>query len=681
MMRLNTLSTWMLIVMMLTSVVAAQAEEVSMQEAQEKARVFITQQEGMNGGAPLARSHTMTKLTSMEMTPAHMEAEGLFAFNLDGGGFVIVSGDDRTIPILGYSTKGTLNWDRMPENMKGWLKDYAKRIAALGNLQAKDGNPIGWNGQSRRASKAAIATMMSTKWNQSEPYNNMCPVYEGEGEYKGIRCATGCTSTATAQVMAYHKWPKEACKEIPEFKLELWNEQGLAGYQTLEALPPVVFQWDKMLDDYYQGEELIGTKEQQDAVAQLIRYAGQGMQMSYSPGSSSAETFMAADALKKYFGYDQGLQDVSRSQYTIEEWEDMIYAELAAQRPVIYGGGSHTFVVDGYDGEGLFHVNWGWGGFLDNFFTLSLLNPFSWQGIGAGTSGLDYSTPQDAIIGVKPATTEQTYTKNHPLLMLPEDMSISADGKELTVPFTVHGYEDKMTGAIGMAYKTAGGEWKQLAKSAVNIINTMVNKYVYTGDAGFSELTEATKLVPMLLIDGFNEWKMLANEDVFVTATPIGGGKVTFSKVYPQLELVKLDLKEPFILDMFNVFKATFMNKGAEYRGIFLLEPTYENDTKPTTEGQSVQGVFLPAGQQTTVNFTFRPSKVGKVKIRITTTDDYEIHAFNVTVSEETGITGVKDDSHPTTGKYYNLNGQVVEHPTKGVFIHNGQKKVFPFIH
>ena len=44
---------------------------------------------------------------------------------------------------------------------------------------------------------------------------------------------------------------------------------------------------------------------------------------------------MAADALKKYFGYDQGLQDVSRSQYIIAEWEDMIYAELAAQRPVI----------------------------------------------------------------------------------------------------------------------------------------------------------------------------------------------------------------------------------------------------------------------------------------------------------------------------------------------------------
>ena len=100
-----------------------------------------------------------------------------------------------------------------------------------------------------------------------------------------------------------------------------------------------------------------------------------------------------------------------------------------------------------------------------------------------------------------------------------------------------------------------------------------------------------------------------------------------------------------------------------------------------SARGQSVQGVFLPAAQQTTVNFTFRPSKVGKVKIRITTTDDYEIHAFNVTVSENTGITGVKDDSQPATGKYYNLNGQEVERPTKGVFIHNGQKMVFPFIH
>ena len=666
---LMNLGTWMLTVMMLAPVVAAQAEEVSLQEALEKARLFVTQQEGLNGG--FRRSGQQA-----EMRQASMELEGLFGFNLEGGGYVIVSGDDRTIPVLGYSTTGTLDWNRMPENMKGWLKDYAKRIAALGNLKAKDGNPIGWSGQSRRAPKAAIATLMTTKWNQMEPYYNMCPIYEGEGENKGKRCVTGCTCTATAQVMAYHKWPKEACKEIPEFKLELWDGDVKTGYQTLEKLDPVVFQWDNMLGEYHQDGKLIGTKEQQDAVAQLMRYAGQAMKMGYSPEESGTNPFMAADALKKYFGYDQGLKDVNRIHYGIAEWEDLIYAELAAQRPVVYGGGAHTFVVDGYNGQGLYHVNWGWGGDSDNYFSLSMLNPGSWDGTGAGTSGVDYSTPQDAIIGMKPATTEQTYVRNHPSVTLGEEMSISDDGKTLTVQFSVQGYESKMTGTIAMAYKNTDGQWSKLSMSTVDIDNTLLCSYTFTGDEGFQELTKETKLFPMLCLDGYDEWKMLAKEDIFVTATPIGNGKVKFSKVHPQLDLVEMPFEEPLHKDEVNVLKATFMNNGAEYSGVLYIEPTYEGDAEPTIKDRGLQGVFMPAGQQTTVSLMFKPSRVGKVKIRITTTDDYEILSLNTTVAETTAIMDVKDKSQPAAGKYYNLNGQEVERPAKGVFIYNSQKIV-----
>ena len=676
--KINILSIWVLAVMMLAPVVAAQAEEVSLQEAQEKVRAFVIQQEDMNGGALLARSHMRMELTSVEMTQVPMEVEGLYAFNLEGGGFVIVSGDDRTVPVLGYSPTGTLDWDNMPENMKDWLSSYAKSIASLGDLQAKDGNPIGWNGQSKGTEKAAVATVMSTKWNQSEPYNNLRPVYEGEGEDKGKRCVTGCTCTSTAQVMAYHKWPKEACKAVPGYQMDLYNDNVITGHQTLEDLPPVVFQWDKMLDLYHQGEQLIGTKEQQDAVAQLMRYVGQGVKMGYSPSSSGSSIFMAGDALKKYFGYDQGLKDVSRFHYGIAEWEDLIYAELAAKRPVIYEGGAHSFVVDGYNGQGLYHVNWGWGGYLDNFFSLSVLNPGSWDGTGAGTEGVDYSTPQNAVIGVKPATTEQTYVQNHPLVMLPEEMAISADGKRLTVTYTVNGYKSNMTGVIAMAYKAKDGTWKQLSQSSVDILNTFVNTYTFIGDEGFSELTETTKLIPMLLIDGFDQWKQLAKEDVFVTATPIGGGKVTFSKEYPDLELLDMPFDEPLTCNQINMIKATFMNKGAEYRGIFLLVPTYGNDKEPTKGDQGLQGVFLPAGQKTTVNLMFKPSKVGKVKISITTSDKHEIYTFDTTVAEATGIAGVKDDSQPATGKYYNLNGQEVDRPTKGIFIKKGKKIVIP---
>ena len=656
---------------------AAQAEKVSLQEAQEKARAFVAQQECINSNS--INSGSRRSRQREEMKVVSMQVEGLYAFNLNGGGFVIVSGDDRTIPVLGYSTTGTLEWDKMPENMKEWLQGYAKSIAALADLEAKDGNPIGWNGQSLSAAKPAIAPLMSTKWNQMEPYYNMCPIYEGEGEDKGKRCVTGCTCTATAQVMAYHKWPKEACKEIPELKVEHWNGTVKTGEQTLEKLPPVVFQWDKMLNEYYQDETLIGTKEQQDAVAQLMRYAGQSMKMVYSPAESGANGFCAADALKKYFGYDQGLQIITRVHYGIAEWEDIIYNEIAAKRPVIYGGGAHTFVVDGYNEQGLFHVNWGWGGDQDNYFSLSLLNPGSWSGTGAGTSGTDYSVPQEAAIGVKPATEEQSYVQNHPLVMLAEEMSISDDGMTLSIPYTVHGYQSKMTGIMAMASKNVDGTWKQISKVAVDdITNTMLNYAIFSGEEGFSELTEATTLVPMLSLDGFNQWKMLAKEDIFVTATPIGDGKVKFSKVHPQLELLKMPFDEPLVKDSVNVIKATFMNKGAEFRSILYLEPTYEGDTKPTIQDRGMQGVYLPAGQETTVTFMLKPSRTGKVKVRVTTTDNYELFSFNTTVAEPTGIKTMADVRSMMSDAWYDLTGRkLTGRPTKkGVYVHQGKKVV-----
>ena len=663
--RLRSLSTWMLVAMILAPM-ALQAEEVSLQEAQQKARAFVMQQEGLNGGARRSAQQTAMKVAPMQL-------EGLYAFNLEGGGFVIVSDDDRTIPVLGYSTTGTLDWGNMPGNMREWLKGYAKRIATLGDLQAKDGNPIGWNGQNRRAAKPAIATLMTMRWDQTEPYNNMCPIYEGEGEYKGQRSLTGCACTATAQVMAYHKWPKAACKAIPGYDMDLTDETGKQQVQTLGELQPVVFQWDKMLDRYFQGETLIGTKEQQDAVAQLMRYAGQAMHMDYSPSSSGTNGVMAADALKKYFGYDQGLTEVNRTHYGIAEWEDLIYNELAAKRPVIYGGGAHTFVVDGYNEQGLYHVNWGWGGMHDNYFSLSLLNPGSWDGAGAGPVGSDYSTPQEATIGVKPPTGEQTYKQNHPVVSFGEEMAVSADGNELTVYYVVNGYKSKMEGIIAMAYKRPDGTWGLLSESSIEIGNTLLGNYTFTGDEGFQSLTEPTKLFPMINIDGYDEWKLLAKEDVYVTATPIGNGKVKFSKEYPKLQLVSMPLDNPFYKYHTYTLKPTFMNNGAEFRSILFIEATYEGDTEPTQADQTAQGVFLPAGQQTTVTMVFKPSKVGKVKIRILTSDHYEIYSFNVTVSEATGITEVKDDAQPTTGKYYNLNGQEVKRPSKGVFIHNGQ--------
>ena len=112
------------------------------------------------------------------------------------------------------------------------------------------------------------------------------------------------------------------------------------------------------------------------------------------------------NALKNNFGYDGNIQHLFRNNYSNEAWESLIYRELAERRPVLYAGtssgGAHAFVCDGYDGNGLFHINWGWGGMCNGYFKLSVLNPNDNSGMGASSSKDGYSMNQDVLIGIQP---------------------------------------------------------------------------------------------------------------------------------------------------------------------------------------------------------------------------------------------------------------------------------------
>ena len=317
--------------------------------------------------------------------------QAFYVFNAIGdNGFVIVSGDDRTEPILGYADKGSINMSHMPENLRNWLAGYAEQISALKG----SGVPL----QTVNPSWPAIDPLIDCYWNQSEPYNLQCPVFYGE------RSVTGCVATAMAQVMYYHQWPKTTLMPIPEYTSNRsYNNQSCVA--TLPELPVTTFKWNKMKPTYMYDE----TGEAADAVAELMRYCGQAVEMSYSPAASGAN--VEAEDFIKYFGYSAKAKDVNRRDYYTQEWEQMIYEELANHRPVLYSGGSsssgHQFICDGYDGKGLFHINWGWDGSSDGFFLLSVLNPYE-RGIGGGTSQDGYTRQQAAIVGIEPATGSET---------------------------------------------------------------------------------------------------------------------------------------------------------------------------------------------------------------------------------------------------------------------------------
>jgi len=311
--------------------------------------------------------------------------KGFYAFNVgEKNGFVLVSADDRTPAILGYADEGSLDSKEMPENLRWWLDEYEKQMRYL----QRHSNAAVFK-VSQLNEHASVEPLLSSTWNQSAPYNNMCP-------YDGSLCSvTGCVATAMAQVLYYHQYPEQTIASIPGYVTE-------TNSISVSSIPVTAIDWENMLDNYTGYE----TTAQKNAVAKLMQLCGASVQMDYTNNSSGASASVVSSAFKNYFDYAASTYMADRSDYKAKEWNDLIYNELANQRPVFYAGqslgGGHAFVIDGYDADGYYHVNWGWGGMCDSYFLLSILDPDSNSGIGASSSTDGYSFYQNALIDAKP---------------------------------------------------------------------------------------------------------------------------------------------------------------------------------------------------------------------------------------------------------------------------------------
>ena len=469
--------------------VAVNAQLVSRQQALQKAQKFMPGKQFVEGKSVISsRGDVSGRL------------DAFYVFNADNnGGFVIVSGDDRTTDILGYSKTGNLDMEQLPDNLKWWLESYARQIEALGTSlepaqKAKARGSDGWD---------AIEPMIKTQWNQYYPYNMMCPDYHGldwrdagfdknhlikDNPY--YHCVTGCVATAMAQVLYYHEYP-ENCPALPAYPI---TSKGW----TIKELPATIFEWDKMKETY-NGEE---TDESAEAVAKLMRYCGQAVNMHYNlsnNGGSSAHLF--GDVLTEVFGYSKNIRELYRDPYTTSQWEEMIYAELAANRPVLYsgqtaGGGGHQFIIDGYDGNGLFHMNWGWGGMSDDYFVLSLANPNN-QGAGGSQTNDAYQFDQSALFGVEPSNAEEVqmpqFVSNISSMKTAVYTRANADVDFTNVRFdgVVYIHYKASTADVNVQFGWAlcqNGQIKQVVPSTFEILNA---GETYSGSGPYTN-TEAT---------------------------------------------------------------------------------------------------------------------------------------------------------------------------------------------
>lgn len=321
------------------------------------------------------------KINDRELAPS------LYVFNVAGGqGYVIAAADDRVPAVLGYSNRGQINPDEMPENMRAWLKSYSDQIEYLNN------HPDAAAPRNTVTGEAIDPLLGPIEWDQESPYNDLCPL---DGNTHSL---TGCVATAMAQLMYFWKYPNATTDVIPGYTSEDRKFQ-------MPAIPAKTsIDWENMLPKY-KGNE---TEAQKQAVANLMLLCGTSLQMNYTKDFSGAWGGSVAIALRSYFDYDLATTFELHENYRAAVWNQRVYDELKAGHPVYYDGDSsgsgHAFVVDGYGGDDYFHVNWGWGGSSNDYFLLSILDSENNSGAGATQSTDGYSMGQGAIFGMQPNT-------------------------------------------------------------------------------------------------------------------------------------------------------------------------------------------------------------------------------------------------------------------------------------
>lgn len=371
----------------------------------------ITRDQALNIANSFLKGHTASgslrapaladiKLVHVEASKQVNGANDFYAFNINGGGFIIVSGEDRAAQVLGYSDKGQLDFNNLPCTLRTLLNNYKQEIEFIQGYEGEDLVPL-----NRSLNETdGVEPLIESNWGQGMPYYLQCPIYEDE------YCVVGCIATAMAQVMKYWKYPTR-CDSVAPFYCSNIS-------QNIPGLPPTSFNYSLMLNSYCHWDSINSqlvqdtyTDAQAQEVAKLGRYCGQTVKMGYTPSASGAYVDDQLSAMK-FFGYNSSAHEEEKGTtgwwpfwtgYTTSEWEALMRGELDARRPILYSafddndGGGHAFICDGYNAEGLFHFNFGWYGTCNGWFVSTAINVVNRYG-----KERCYNTRAVILVGIEP---------------------------------------------------------------------------------------------------------------------------------------------------------------------------------------------------------------------------------------------------------------------------------------
>lgn len=493
------------VMMTLSASLPSNAKKVDVSHAKETARIFFG-----TTSAKRAPGSVTTELSLYEDNSHATSSYYVFNRGTDGG-FVIVSADDTTVPVIGFSDKGKFDYANMPEAMKWMLESYEKQIksnAFKAPSAASDAN-------SYAVMKRSVLSRNTAEWSQEEPFNYLIPG----------RKLVGCVGVAMATIMQYYNYPA-------------------AGKGSMDGNDfNHTYDWANMRTDNYRGGY---TTVQGDAVARLVADAALSIQTNFSMSGSSASEVRVPAALVNYFGYDAGVSYKKKSEMTQKAWEELIMSEIDAGRPVLYSGQDvsvgHAFVCDGYEMRGsqpYFRMNWGWGGIGNDVFLVSDLTPTTQSG-----NKWNFSEQATIIYNIKPAENSIAWsaiqlTSDEKQIGMSSDKETVGAGESFTVragAFKNVSY-DNFSGKIAVAMFASNGAFKTLVSPEYNyglqafqVDGALYRDFKCTVPAGTTvSLGDAFRMVTKAT--GESEWKPVTGGSLTTNAIEAIGNNIAYFTV------------------------------------------------------------------------------------------------------------------------------------------------------
>jgi hypothetical protein len=313
------------------------------------------------------------------------EASSICHVELSPEGWLLMSRDWSAQPVLAFSLTGNFVMPAADSNDNRFvfLSGYTRQLESK-SMEKSGAQDSRWDtgyyylkSAEFATAEATVSPLITVKWNQGSTWNRFCPE---DAAGPGGHVYVGCVAVSMAQAMSVFETPVSGTG-ISQYYHPVY---GTISQDFSKA----TYKWDEMSEVIPDDNNTL-----------LLYHCAVAVNMDFSPdGSGTRTSAAAATALKQYFFYSQRMTFYKRENFTTEKWKNMLDSSLAAGSPVIYSGfpevGStgHAFNIDGVHKSNYYHLNWGWSGSNDGYFTIDNLKP----------GGSDFTKGHTAIVGVKP---------------------------------------------------------------------------------------------------------------------------------------------------------------------------------------------------------------------------------------------------------------------------------------